>query len=1056
MSSHDRWDEGLSLWEAQCRQEGRDVAAREVWPDASPADLAELERRIENQRLMNNLAHPPAPPEERPSPDETLPVPGYVLEELLGKGGFGQVWKAKKVGDPNHPYVALKIVDLTQGKSQTEKTALEVMKDLHNTEIVPVSDAWQEGNRLFIEMELANDTLGGLLDKAKKHGYVGIDGQELFGFLTYAARGIDWLNEPRHTVHGRTGYRIFHCDIKPSNLLVFGRGVRVADFGVCQISQLTVTGSIAGKDARYAAPEFFGLEPKAYPQSDQYSLAVTYCELRGGRLPYRGDSPEEYANAHVRLPPDLTMLPEQERDIVRRALSKDPSDRFARCEEFVARLRGDKPAHVLRHSSLSSPHTAANLPEPTSYFTGRDAELEQLRGAFISESDARGPEIQVLSGLGGIGKTQLAMEYARRHRKDYQAAFWVRAESSADLLAGFARIAKSLGLPEGQEADQMRAVAAVRVWLENHRGWLLVLDNADKPQDIKSFLPRDADGHILITSRAQVFHVPIRNLLKVSKFPPQDAVRFLLKRTDREDADHTERGAAEELCREMYSLPLALEHAGAYLFIHLARFEDYLATWRTIRLKLLKKKVPIEGDYRHTVATTWKLNFDEVKKSSKAAADLLQVSALLHPDAIPLELLERGASQLGPALAKALSRYRDEPVVLDEVLEPLTRYSLIQRDQRSRTYSMHPLVQEVLVSAMRPNQRHCWVRRVVGAISAAFPSTDFKDWPLCERLLPHASCCARLVEEENFSSGEAGRVVGLTGHYLAQRGRFSQSEPLQWLALAISEKVLGPNHPDVAKSLNKLANLLNLQGRYAKALPLHERALAISERALGSDHPDVAKSLYDLARHLVERSRYGEALPLLERALAIREKASGPDHPDVADSLNNLASVLGDLGRDAEVLPLYERALAIYEKALGPDHPNVATGLNNLASVLGDLGRHAEALPLHERALTISEKALGPDHPHVAMSLNNLAELFGDLGRHAESLPLYERALAIREKALGPDHPDVAISLNTLANRLDDLGRHAEALPLHERAQAIRAKALGPEHPEAPSLGNSG
>jgi tetratricopeptide (TPR) repeat protein/CHAT domain-containing protein len=280
------------------------------------------------------------------------------------------------------------------------------------------------------------------------------------------------------------------------------------------------------------------------------------------------------------------------------------------------------------------------------------------------------------------------------------------------------------------------------------------------------------------------------------------------------------------------------------------------------------------------------------------------------------------------------------------------------------------------------------------------------------------------------------------------QGRYADAEPLYKRSLAIREKVLGPDHPDVATALTNLATLYWNLGRYDDAERLDKRSLAILEKALGSDHPDVAASLNDLAVLYSAQGRYADALPLLKRSLAIREKALGTDHPDVAASLNDLALLYDHQGRYADALPLLKRALAIREKALGIDHPDVAASLNNLAGLYKDQGRYADAEPLFRRSLAIREKLLGPDHPEVATSLNNLANVYLHQARYADAEPLYKRSLAIREKTFGPDHLDVGHSLNDLAGLYDDLGRLAEAEPLHKRALAIVEKALGPEHPD--------
>jgi CHAT domain-containing protein/Flp pilus assembly protein TadD len=280
-----------------------------------------------------------------------------------------------------------------------------------------------------------------------------------------------------------------------------------------------------------------------------------------------------------------------------------------------------------------------------------------------------------------------------------------------------------------------------------------------------------------------------------------------------------------------------------------------------------------------------------------------------------------------------------------------------------------------------------------------------------------------------------------------KQGRYADAEPLVKRALTIREKVLGPDHPDVAESLSNLADLYYYLGRYAEAESLDKRALAIYEKTLGPEHPYVTGALNDLALLNGKQGRYAEAESLYKRALGIREKVLGPENADVAESLDDLAMLYDKQGRYAEAEPLDKRALAIREKILGPESPYVATSLNNLALLYDEQGRYAEAEPLDKRALAIYEKALGPEHPYVAASLNDLALLYHRLGRYAEAEPLYKRALTINEKVLGPDRAEVAQSLNNLAALNLNQGRYAEAEPLDKRALAIYEKTLGPEHP---------
>jgi CHAT domain-containing protein/Tfp pilus assembly protein PilF len=309
--------------------------------------------------------------------------------------------------------------------------------------------------------------------------------------------------------------------------------------------------------------------------------------------------------------------------------------------------------------------------------------------------------------------------------------------------------------------------------------------------------------------------------------------------------------------------------------------------------------------------------------------------------------------------------------------------------------------------------------------------------------------------------GPEHREVADSLHALASlyddKSDYAKAEPLNLRALAIREKVLGPNHPDVAKTLNNLAWIYGVREDYAKAERFYRRALAIQEKALGANHPEVASTLNDLALLYYEKGDYDQSILTNQRVLAIREEMLGPDDSGVAKALNNLALVYLKKGDYAKAEALYQHALQIWEKALGPDHPLVATVLHNLARVYLESGKYAQAEPLYQRALTIREKALGPDHLDVAMSLNNLGMLYDRKGDYAQAERLHLRALEIQEKRLGLEHPYVAVTLTNLARVYENLGNYEKAEPLYQRALIIREKALGPTHPDVgESLNNLG
>lgn len=285
------------------------------------------------------------------------------------------------------------------------------------------------------------------------------------------------------------------------------------------------------------------------------------------------------------------------------------------------------------------------------------------------------------------------------------------------------------------------------------------------------------------------------------------------------------------------------------------------------------------------------------------------------------------------------------------------------------------------------------------------------------------------------------------GRVYQSLGLYDKAKPMLERALAEREARLGPDHPEVAASLNSLGWFLFERGDFPGARAAHERALAIRERALGPDHPDTAISMNQLANVYKETGEFEKALPLQRRVLAIWEREYGPDHPRLATILNNIANVERELHDLDGARAAHERALAILEKPYGPDHPNVAIVLNNLGVLLKDQGKLDEALAVYRRGLAIREKAYGPDHPRIATSLHNIAIVLFDLGRYDEAREYDERALAIQEKASGPDHPNVAHMVNALGNVELKAGHPEAAAARFERALAIWEKSVGASNP---------
>jgi tetratricopeptide (TPR) repeat protein len=668
------------------------------------------------------------------------------------------------------------------------------------------------------------------------------------------------------------------------------------------------------------------------------------------------------------------------------------------------------------------------------FFTGRTQALDDVHKALATRGAA------ALSGLQGTGKTQVAVEYAHRHRDEHLAVLWAKAESRETLVGDLALMAALLGLPEGTGKEQDAAVEAVKRWLDANSNWLLILDNGDDLGMARQFIPRDSKGQILLTTCAQATG-PVAERIEIEEMPPEEGALFLLRRAgvifkDAAIADVTDadRETAEQVSRELGGLPLALDQAGAYIEETPSSLREYQELYKAEGNKLLIERGRF-GDHA-SVAVTFALAFEKVSGNSSAAADLIRICAFLAPDAIPEEIFSEGAAELGENLRKTAS----SPFEFAQVLKEAGRFSLLRRNPADKTLGIHRLVQAVVRERMTEAEQGEWAERTVRAVSRALPDVEYPNWPRVERFLPHALVCAILIEEFAFQFEPAAHLLYQAGSYLDDRARYAEAERLYMGNLAIVEKALGPEHPIMAPSLNNLALLYNRLGRYAEAEPLYERALAIGEKTLGPEHPNVAVYLNNLASLYNNLGKYAQAQPLLERSLAIDEKALGPEHPGVAPDLNNLASLYSRQGKYIEAQPLLERALAIDERALGPEHPNVATCLNNLATVYNHLGKYAQAQPLLERALAIDERALGPEHPDVGPDLSNLAWLYSRQGKYVEAEQLLKRALAICEKALGPAHPNVATVLEGYADLFEKTGRGDEAQKMRARALAIRAE----------------
>jgi tetratricopeptide (TPR) repeat protein len=656
------------------------------------------------------------------------------------------------------------------------------------------------------------------------------------------------------------------------------------------------------------------------------------------------------------------------------------------------------------------------LPYPSigDLFKGRDEFMQQLHDSLTRTRGGRTAIVsQALYGLGGIGKTRAAVEYAWAHADDYNALLFVVADTPEALRRNLVALAGAL-VPQLDTTDDAVRLAAVLDWLKTNPGWFLILDNVDsKPAlaEAEHLLSGLAGGHVIVTSRLADFSGNFQPL-ELDVLPVEDAAAFLLARTEgRRRVAPDDAAKASEVAHELGRLALALEQAAAFIAKRRLTFVQYLEQWRSKRDEVLQWFDETVTGYQYPVAVTWKTS---VAQLSEGGRQLLERLAWLAPEKVPETLID-------------VPIPGDDGENLREAFDDLAAYSLVARDAEGPFFLVHRLVQDVTLRSLAGEVRQRSLVEALSWIDVAFSGdpNDVRDWPRLDPLAPHARTVTALADAAGIFEPSA-RIMNELGSLLNAKALYAEAEPLLRRALAINEKRLGTAPLSVAICLNNLTILLVATSRLDEAEPLMRRALVIDEKSLGPDHPNVAIRLSNLAQLLKRTNRLDEAEPLMRRALVIDEKSLGPDHPNVAIRLNNLARLLHDTDRIVKAEPLMRRALAIEEKSFGPDHPFVATCLINLAALLRATNRVIEAEPLIRRALTIDEKSFGPHHPEVATDLCNLASLLQATNRLDEAEPLMRRAVAIFvevTRRTGHRHPHLDDAFANYAGLLEAMSK---------------------------------
>lgn len=628
------------------------------------------------------------------------------------------------------------------------------------------------------------------------------------------------------------------------------------------------------------------------------------------------------------------------------------------------------------------------------HFAGREDVLRQIREQFRAGGTVS--LTQTIAGLGGVGKTQIALEYAYRYAHEYEVIWWLVAEQAETILAAFAEFALRQNLGEAFGNEKALRVAFLN-WLDNHPNWLLVYDNVNSYNDIKPYLPkntRNRHGNILLTSRLSRGYIGTKMDIEVFEMP--EAVQFLLRRTRSEDE-----AVAAELAKRLGCLPLALEQAAAYIDeTEGMNMRSYLKSLDDFGLAVFNDDDEIR-DYKQSVTATWKISLDKITLDS--TRQLLNLAACIAPDGIDVGWLTVNRQYLpeplGTDLAQSLTRNR--------VIRELVKYSLFK--YHDGQLSLHRLLQEVIREEWNGDTK--WLLLSLNYFSQVFtvPDTGLQTRSEFYNLLPHVNAligCAQPLLADN----KAASVKVAELHFVAGRGLIKLGDYINALAhlrksLELRESMLGKTNPDTAAAFHNLALVYKLQDKNDQAVTYYLVAAEIRKQVLG-DHPDTAATYNNLANVYKNMGEFNKALSWYQKSLAIKMKILGQQHPDTIMTNSNIANVYKRQGNLDAALRLHQQVRKDREQVLGDKHKDTADTFGNIALVYDELGQYDAAMFWFKKTLDVQEEELGIEHPQTAMTYFNIATVYVHQDSAKEARAWYRKALPIQIKRLGFDHSE--------------------------------------------------
>jgi tetratricopeptide (TPR) repeat protein len=688
------------------------------------------------------------------------------------------------------------------------------------------------------------------------------------------------------------------------------------------------------------------------------------------------------------------------------------------------------------------------------HFTGRRGLLARLCEKLCETAPKQYNHRIALYGLGGVGKTQLALEYVYSHKTVHDRVYWLSGVDQASLLAGFQEIAKRTRcVTDIEDLSPSDVAKLVLSWLNQQEHWILVIDNLDDVAVVEDYLPeRSPGGLTLVTTRNpnadEIDAVPF----EVGLLDAEDAVELLSLRSKLGGVAETPEGKAEaqKIVEEVGFLPLAIEQAGAYIREASKDIFKFLPSYKN-NPKTHHNRVP-KGNWKYakSIATTWRLSFQQVEQNNKAASKLLQLFAFLNPDGILVDFLEAGKEGLDGDLREIIN----DSDILFEALSELERFSLVQRQVREdgQQITIHRLVQSVIIDDLDEPTRSNIIQQVIQLGLLAFPEptqlkTKIKTLELSRRYRSQVIPCLQYHDyEAGLSSWHilAARVAG----FLHVDGCYEDSAKLSALAIDVRVKVLGPEHPETLQSIYNLASTYRRLARSEEALTLFQKSLDISKRVLGSEHAETLHILNGLAWTYTDLSQYEDASLIHQYALDVKKRTLGSEDPQTLHSMDGLAWAYWRLGRYHEARSLQQETLEISERVHGPEHVDTLSSMDGLGWAQWRLGRYNEAVALFQKSLDVRKKIQGMKHPDTLFTMDGLAWGHWRLGRYKDATFLFQEIVDLNKIVLGPTHPDTVMNMYGLAWGYWRLGRYKDAAELFQITCNATTDALGAHHPD--------